>query len=166
MPPPDHEVIADAIAFAAAAHGDQRYGDGPYVLHPIEVMLLVRRLGGDLDLQVAGLLHDTVEDTAVTLEEIEQRFGVEVARVVGLLTHPEGETKDVYLDRIVADDRAALVKLADSYRNHATLRDRSPNERTTRLAAKYADNITRLLAVDALRGSIDWGRWMLTHAVP
>ena len=79
--------LLDALAFAVDAHGrvaQARKGTTfPYTIHPIRVAeILYRHARDDEDLVVAGLLHDTVEDTGVTLEEIEKRFGARVARLV------------------------------------------------------------------------------------
>jgi (p)ppGpp synthase/HD superfamily hydrolase len=76
--------FADAVAFAMTAHGDQtRKGtDVPYLSHLLAVASLVLEAGGDEDMAIAGLLHDTIEDTAVTSADIESRFGSRVASIV------------------------------------------------------------------------------------
>ena len=80
--------LQDAIRFALDKHAHQfRKGtDRPYILHPLEVMLLLSAMNADTDLLMAGVLHDTVEDTDATLPELEARFGPGVAGLVGAHT--------------------------------------------------------------------------------
>ena len=76
--------IEKAILFASKAHaGQYRKGTGrPYILHPIETMLIVLRLADDEDVLAAAVLHDTVENTSVTIGRIEKEFGSRVAGLV------------------------------------------------------------------------------------
>ena len=76
--------FVDAVAFAVDAHGPQtrKGGDIPYVSHLLGVASLVLEAGGDEDMAIAGLLHDTIEDTDVNAEGIEARFGRRVAGIV------------------------------------------------------------------------------------
>lgn len=78
-------MLTPALAFAVAAHGSQtRKGTQvPYVSHLLQVSGLVLEFGGDLEQAAAGLLHDVVEDTLATLEQIEASFGAGVAAIVG-----------------------------------------------------------------------------------
>ena len=80
--------IHKAIEFATKSHdGQVRKGtDTPYIVHPFEVALILIQYGVDEDVICAGLLHDVVEDTSVTLEEIQQLFGDRVAYFVGKRT--------------------------------------------------------------------------------
>lgn len=80
--------LSRAIEFATLAHGEQvrKYTGQPYITHPIAVSRLVRRFGGDLAMQVAAVLHDTVEDTHVSPAEFEMHFGHDVAALVEHLT--------------------------------------------------------------------------------
>ena len=77
-------MIEKAITFAAAAHaGVNRKGKNrPYILHPIEAMTVVGSLTDDEDVLAAAVLHDTVEDTPVTIADIEREFGSRVAELV------------------------------------------------------------------------------------
>ena len=81
-------MIHEAIIFAALAHeGQKRKGtDVPYIVHPFEVAQILTKAGASESVICAGLLHDTVEDTEVTLEEIRQKFGGEVAEMVSVMT--------------------------------------------------------------------------------
>ncbi len=78
------ERLGRAAAFAARAHsGQTRKSSGvPYVCHPLGVASLVIEHGGDLEQAIAGLLHDVLEDTPVTAEELSEAFGLRVLRIV------------------------------------------------------------------------------------
>jgi (p)ppGpp synthase/HD superfamily hydrolase len=80
-----------ARAFAIAAHGEQKYGDEPYVFHLDAVAGLVARYGEEA--VVVAYLHDAVEDTSATIEDIESIFGVRIAACVSLLTDEAGATR-------------------------------------------------------------------------
>jgi (p)ppGpp synthase/HD superfamily hydrolase len=84
-------MIFQAVEFAAAAHrGHYRKGSRtPYLIHPLRVCQLLVEAGCDEDLAVAGILHDTVEDTQVTLEEIREAFGPRVAQLVQGASEPD-----------------------------------------------------------------------------
>ena len=80
-------LVCDAFTFAYALHRGQRRASGePYIAHPVAVAGLLRELGGSPAMIAAGFLHDVIEDTDVTAEEIEQRFGPEVRRLVEAVT--------------------------------------------------------------------------------
>ena len=83
-------IIERAELFATAAHGatgqKRKYTDEPYVIHLREVALLVAEHGGDDAMIAAAWLHDVVEDTAITLDEITAHFGEDVASLVFALT--------------------------------------------------------------------------------
>ncbi len=74
----------DAVIFATNAHSGQvrKSAKIPYILHPLEVASIIATITSDEDILIAGLLHDTVEDTNVTIEEIQERFGERVAELV------------------------------------------------------------------------------------
>ena len=86
-----HPDVADARAFAIAAHGDQSYGEFPYVHHLDAVAAILAPCG--IAAQVIGYLHDTIEDTPVTREEVEARFGTHVADCVAILTDEPGPNR-------------------------------------------------------------------------
>lgn len=137
----DNPGMADldaAIEFATKAHrGQRREGEVPlpYITHPMEVLMNLRYLGGigDPDMLCAAILHDTVEETNVTLPEIETRFGPTVRHLVEELTRREptaeetrGMSKDeiwelrskMLLDEIAKmSPEAQKIKLADRYSN-------------------------------------------------
>ncbi|MBQ7739898.1 MAG: bifunctional (p)ppGpp synthetase/guanosine-3',5'-bis(diphosphate) 3'-pyrophosphohydrolase [Eubacterium sp.] len=88
-------MFEKAVAFAMKAHEGQRRKDGGvYILHPLEDATIVGTMTDDLELLAAAVLHDTVEDTDTTLEEIEENFG---PRVAELVSH-ETENKRPHLD--------------------------------------------------------------------
>ncbi len=130
-----NQLVNAALVLAVEAHGDQvRKGNGniPYVFHPIdvanEVILYSGLVGRELELaSIIAILHDTVEDTDVTIAEIRERFGAEVACGVAFLTKDErvkkmgGDTKAVLLENLErlksAPSYVQVVKLADRLAN-------------------------------------------------
>src|ERR1700675_4983968 len=128
-PAADEDALNRAYVFAMKAHGSQERASGdPYFSHPLGVAELLARMKLDSASIVTGLLHDTVEDTDATLEQIEQLFGKEVARLVDGVTklsrielqsdhtkHAENFRKLVLA--MSADIRVLLVKLADRLHN-------------------------------------------------
>lgn len=79
-------MSTDAEAFAVAAHGDQRYGGGPYHIHLAAVVRVLNNFGYVGAYEAAGWLHDVVEDTDVDLATVAERFGPEVASMVDAVT--------------------------------------------------------------------------------
>ncbi len=100
-----------ALEIAVQAHRDQREKNGmPYVLHPIRLMMAVENEHA----QIAALLHDVVEDTAVTMDElVAEGFANEVIVALRLLTHDDGSPYDEYIERIRHNAIARKVKMAD-----------------------------------------------------
>lgn len=85
-----------ALQFAAIAHRNQkRKGqDVPYIVHPFYVAMILQQYGFSEDVVIAGLLHDVVEDTSTSLDEIQTRFGEQVAWIVGQMTEVEYSRKE------------------------------------------------------------------------
>lgn len=111
------EKLAKAIAFAAEKHMGQTRQDGtPYIFHPLTVAELLKRYGYDIDYQVAGVLHDVLEDTDATDEEV-KAFGKDVYEAVKLVTRPKGADEYEYVKNILANRMAAAVKNADKIHN-------------------------------------------------
>ena len=108
------ELTNKALRFAYAAHhGQLDYNGIPYIFHPLH-------LAEQMDDEVsccAALLHDVVEDTPVTLEELSREFPREVTEVVSLLTHRETDDYFTYLAKIKNHPTATKVKLADIAHN-------------------------------------------------
>ncbi len=128
----DWENVRKAFELAVRAHAAQRRKDGdPYILHPIEVArICAEEVGLGPTAVVAALLHDVVEDTNVTLEEIEQTFGERIALLVNGLTKldrsvnaesPRAENFRKVLYWMVQDVRVGLIKIADRLHNMRTL---------------------------------------------
>ncbi len=91
---PRSDRLHKAVRFATDAHtGQTRKGsDVPYIVHPMEVLRLLTDMNADDNLQIAGVLHDVVEDTPVTIQQVEAEFGKEVARLVASHTEEEGKS--------------------------------------------------------------------------
>lgn len=136
--------LLEAVGFAAAMHRDQRRkgADGsPYVNHPIEVASELAGVGGidDVTILMAAVLHDTVEDTGVRPEELEQRFGAVVRRLVEEVSDdkslPKQERKRLQIEHTASLSRGAkLIKLGDKICNvreisHSPPADWSPARR-------------------------------------
>ncbi len=84
----EQERIAEAARYADIAHeGQKRHSGEPYIIHPYAVAEILISINMDVDTVIAGLLHDTLEDTDITFEMLEEKFGTTVAELV------EGETK-------------------------------------------------------------------------
>jgi (p)ppGpp synthase/HD superfamily hydrolase len=123
--------LSDALDFAVRAHGDQvRKGTAiPYVSHLLGVAGLVFEGGGNEELAIAGLLHDVLEDTSATSDQLERAFGPLVARIVEACSDtqakpkpPALERKQRYLEHLeYADADTLLVSLADKLHNARTL---------------------------------------------
>ncbi len=130
---PDQAVIQKAYVFSAAAHAGQiRLSGEPYLSHPLEVANILAEMHLDASTIAAGILHDTVEDTKATLEEITEQFGVDVAKIVNGVTKiskisfeskEEAQAENIRkMILAMADDiRVIMVKLADRLHNMGTL---------------------------------------------
>jgi len=119
-------ALRPQVDFASLKHRHQRRKSGePYVTHPLAVATVLAELKRDADTVVAGLLHDTVEDTDATLEDIQAQFGASVATIVDGVTNAEAQTDyENNMDLLLAlgrEWRVALVKLADRLHNMRTL---------------------------------------------
>jgi guanosine-3',5'-bis(diphosphate) 3'-pyrophosphohydrolase len=123
----DLDLVLEAAAFAADRHRMQRRKDAeasPYINHPLALAHILSREGkvGDPVVLCAALLHDTVEDTETTLEELEARFGPQVAAIVAEVTNdetlPKAEQKRLQVANAASKSVGAkLVKLADKISN-------------------------------------------------
>lgn len=139
------QLVRNAYELAAEAHKDQKRKTGePYIIHPIAVARIVAE---ELELGanpiMAAFLHDVVEDTSYTIEDIRERFGDDVAFLVGVVTKQKkekyGKSKQVdnyrqILASVQYDVRAILVKLADRLHNMRTLASMRPDKHASRQA--------------------------------
>ncbi|MBQ3293728.1 bifunctional (p)ppGpp synthetase/guanosine-3',5'-bis(diphosphate) 3'-pyrophosphohydrolase [Candidatus Saccharibacteria bacterium] len=141
----DSPRVKRAIEIAKQAHeGQSRKTGEPYIVHPLAVKKILEEWGMDEDTIIAGILHDTVEDTSLTLNDIKQEFGESVAFLVDgvtkLSTARNGmrdidtylpETKDNFLRLMIAlgdDIRVLIIKLADRLHNLRTLSALPPDK--------------------------------------
>ena len=120
-------TLERALEIAAAAHAGQQDKAGqPYILHPIRVMLSVNTL----DEQIAAVLHDTVEDTSVTLDDLtDAGFSSDIVTAVQALTKMDGESRLGAAQRAVQNTVARQVKLADVADNMDMRRIPNPTSR-------------------------------------
>jgi len=150
-PDVDEERLNRAYVYTVQMHGAQKRASGdPYFSHPVEVAGLMTDLKMDEDTIITALLHDTVEDTLTTSEDIEERFGPDVARLVDgvtKLSKIEAQTDDEraaenlrkFLLAISDDLRVLLVKLADRLHNMRTLHFIENEEKRRRIATETMD---------------------------
>jgi (p)ppGpp synthase/HD superfamily hydrolase len=156
----DYAGLLKSIQFAAVKHRDQRrkgQDAAPYVNHPIEVAELLARVAGVTDLVVlqAAILHDTVEDTPTTPEELEALFGPDVRSVVLEVTDdkslPKAERKQLQIEHAPhLSPRAKLVKLADKITNVQSISKSPPADWPLERQFAYLDWAERVVV--GLRG--------------
>jgi guanosine-3',5'-bis(diphosphate) 3'-pyrophosphohydrolase len=154
-------LLLKALAFAAHKHRDQRRKDAdasPYLNHPISLADVLVNEGGVSDVEVicAALLHDTVEDTATTHEELVDAFGARVARIVAEVTDDKqlakAERKRLQVVRAPHISREAkLVKLADKIANLRDVAQRPPAGWDLARRREYFDWAKQV--IDGLRGA-------------
>jgi len=147
-PSDDVSLIKKAYETAAEAHKNQfRKSGEPYIIHPLDVAIILADLELDKETIVAGLLHDVVEDTVMTDEDLQREFGSDVALLVDGVTKLEklplstgGDQVDEKLEMqaenlrkmflaMAKDIRVILIKLADRLHNMRTLKYKSPESR-------------------------------------
>lgn len=144
----DRELVRTAFEMAADAHKEMRRKSGePYILHPLAVaQICVDEIGLGVRSAICALLHDTVEDTEVTLEDVERAFGPEIAHIVDGLTKisivvdsststAQAENFKKILLTLADDPRVILIKLADRLHNMRTL-DSMSREKQLKIASE------------------------------
>lgn len=136
--------LESAIRMALDAHAGQRDKAGqPYILHPLRVM---QRCDTDT-LRIIAVLHDVIEDSAVTLDDLERLgFALEVRDALQCLTKHRGEDYDAFIERVLANPLAARVKEADLLDNMDRSRLAAFTEEDEARMAKYARALKRLRA--------------------
>jgi guanosine-3',5'-bis(diphosphate) 3'-pyrophosphohydrolase len=168
-PADDLELVRKAYEFSQTHHAGQSRASGePYLVHPLEVALVLAQMKMDTVAIAAGLLHDSVEDTSVTIVDIRKEFGEQVAHIV------EGVTKISAIDfasreeqqaenlrkmmlAMVDDIRVVLIKLADRLHNMRTL-EHLPPERQQKIARETLDiyaPIAHRLGMGKIRGELE-----------
>ncbi|MGQ9636706.1 MAG: RelA/SpoT family protein [Thermodesulfobacteriota bacterium] len=157
------DILRKAYVFSAKVHmGQVRLSGEPYLSHPLEVAGILTQLRLDGATVASGLLHDTVEDTLTTLEDILDHFGEEIAQLVDGVTKiskismkssekDQAENFRKMILAMVRDIRVILIKLADRLHNMRTLRYQSP-EKQKEIAQETLD----IYAPLAHRLGIDW----------
>ena len=168
-PDADEELLRRAYLFSAKQHrGQTRQSGEPYLVHPLEVANILADLNLDPICVATGLLHDIVEDTGTSAEEIEEYFGPEIAHLVEGLTkiskldHASTEERQALNMRkmllaMVDDVRVVLVKLADRLHNMRTL-EYLPGEKRRRIAQETLDvyaPIAHRLGMARVRGELE-----------
>jgi len=153
-------LLLKALRFAAYKHRDQRRKDPrttPYINHPIEVAEIISRIGGinDTDVLCGAILHDTIEDTQTTPEEIEREFGTAILRIVLAVTDdkllPKETRKHLQIEHAPAlSAEAKLVKLGDKICNIRDVISDPPTGWDDKRRREYVDWAGRV--VDGLRG--------------
>ena len=148
-------LLEKAIRYAADKHdGQLRKSGEPYITHPLQVATMLVDWGMDIDSVIAGVLHDTVEDTDATLEEITELFGRDIAFLVDGVTKVSQaragmknlesylpSTTDNLTKLLIAvgqDVRVIIIKLADRLHNMQTLQFKSP-EKQKKIARETLD---------------------------
>ena len=138
MPGADMELIDKAVNYADAKHKQQKRKDGsPYIIHPLAVAEIVTEMGLDMDAILGALLHDCIEDTDASHEEIENLFGATVAELVEGVTKLTranfSSTEQAQMENLrkmfmamSKDIRVVLIKIADRLHNMRTMQYQSP----------------------------------------
>ena len=144
FPGADADLLRRAYAVADHWHaGQTRKSGAPYVTHPLAVAILLAEIGMDTTTLVAALLHDTVEDTGLTIGQVKMEFGAEVAVLVDGVTkldgskwgdHAEAETFKKMIVAASIDLRVLVIKLADRVHNLRTLGAHPRREKRERIA--------------------------------
>jgi len=153
--------LLQAVEFAADKHRDQRRKDvqaSPYINHPIQVAELIARIGevDDLAVLMAAVLHDTVEDTETTLDELENVFGPEVSDLVAEVTDdkslPKAERKKEQIRHTATMTyRAKLIKLADKTCNIRDVAHSPPEDWDMKRRKEYLSWANKV--IDGCRGT-------------
>src|SRR5947207_11506014 len=168
-PHDDLSIVKKAYDYSLKHHeGQSRASGKPYLVHPLEVALVLAEMKMDSVAVAAGLLHDSVEDTSVTIVDIRKEFGEQVAHIV------EGVTKISQIDfstreeqqaenlrkmmlAMVDDIRVVLIKLADRLHNMRTL-EHLPPDRQQKIARETLDiygPIAHRLGMGKIRGELE-----------
>ncbi|MEO0352745.1 MAG: bifunctional (p)ppGpp synthetase/guanosine-3',5'-bis(diphosphate) 3'-pyrophosphohydrolase [Cyanobacteria bacterium P01_A01_bin.15] len=166
LPKDSNQLVCQAFEFAYQLHkGQMRASGEPYIAHPVAVANILRSLGGDSAMIAAGFLHDVVEDTDVTADEIEAHFGAEVRQMVegvtklskfqfNSKTERQAENFRRMFLAMAQDIRVIVVKLADRLHNMRTLQHMPPEKQVQK--ARETIEIFAPLANRLGIGRIKW----------
>lgn len=147
------ERLLEAIYFATNKHVEQKRKDNktPYISHPLAVALILTTVTKDEDVIIAGILHDTIEDTNTSRKELEKSFGERVAKLILECSEDDRnlswkERKNAVLEKIkTISDNAALIKSADILHNLYEIRNKIEEHGVSFMRsfnASYQDKIT------------------------
>jgi len=164
----DIGLLTSAYEFAVKAHGDQKRKTGePYIIHPLHTAYILTQIKADLPTVMAGLMHDVPEDTSTTIEEVEAKFGSEVASLVSGVTKLSNikyrgveryreSLRKMFL-AMAHDIRVILIKFADRLHNLRTLEGVEPKSRirTARETLEIYAPIAGLLGVWRLKWQME-----------
>ena len=138
MPGANMELIAQAVEYAREKHKDQKRKDGsPYIIHPLAVAEVVAEMGLDMDAILGALLHDCIEDTDASFDDIASRFGTTAAELVEGVTKLTranfSSTEEAQMENLrkmfmamSKDIRVVLIKIADRLHNMRTMQYQTP----------------------------------------
>ncbi|MBU1643131.1 RelA/SpoT family protein, partial [bacterium] len=139
-----NEKVNDALAFATDAHKEQLRKSGvAYIIHPILVASIVAKITEDESMVIAALLHDVVEDTLITIEEVKARYGDDVAHLVGGLTKIDS-IRDANLASSASDEKLIVSALSFRKMLLASIED------VRVLVVKLCDRLHNMLTLEAL----------------
>src|SRR5215510_14047067 len=168
-PNDDLEIIKKAYEFSQTHHAGQTRASGePYIAHPLQVALVLAEMKMDAVAITAGLLHDSVEDTSVTIVDIRKEFGEQVAHIVegvtkisqiDFVTHEVQQAENLrkMMLAMIDDIRVVLIKLADRLHNMRTL-EHLPPDRQQHIAQETLDIYAPLahrLGMGKVRGELE-----------
>ena len=141
LPGVDMTTIDQAVEYAREKHKDQKRKDGsPYIIHPLAVAEIVAEMGLDMDAILGALLHDCIEDTDASFDEISRLFGPSVAELVEGVTKLTranfSSTEEAQMENLrkmfmamSKDIRVVLIKIADRLHNMRTMQYQTRNSR-------------------------------------
>lgn len=145
-------MLNKAIEIATSAHAGQVDKAGaPYIFHPLRVMM-----AGNSEIErICGVLHDTIEDSDITLDFLQKEgFSEDVLAVLDCLTKRHGENYDDFISRILENKTACLVKLADLHDNMDLSRISDPTDEDKARIEKYSRAVERIYDVLPMRSGL------------
>lgn len=143
-------MLCKAIEIANRAHMGQVDKAGePYILHPLRVMLTQ-----DNELErICAVLHDVIEDSEVTIDELRREgFSKEILEVLNCITKRDGESYEDFIDRIIVNETACKIKLADLRDNMDLARIKNPTKKDKARTKKYRHAADKIMGRNHLQG--------------